>query len=345
MTRFGRFVVRRRRAVILFWLAFLLATAVIGSSAFSVLSSDFGAGNSTESGRVAHQLADLAETGGQLAIVVDGVDIDDPQAQRQLTVGLASIARLDGVLDVADPWSTHADALRATDGRAALVVVTLAGNMDEEAEIAVATKVKDLAHALDAPEVLVGGQILVSETFGSASQSDLLRGEAIALPIAILIMVLLLGGVIAAGMPLLVALGGVLPTLAVLVGATHLGDVSIFSINVVNMLGLGLGIDYGLLIVNRFREERGRGRDVHESVVATVASAGRTVVFSALTVTAAMCGLFVFGVPLLTSFGIAGVAVVLLSMAAAITLLPATLAIVGRRIKLSAAVADVEGRF
>lgn len=345
MTRLGRFVVRRRRAVILFWLVLLLGTAVIGSSAFSALSTDFGAGNSTESGRVAHQLQDLAETGGQLAIVVDGVNVDDPQIQRQVTAGLASIAQLDGVLDVADPWSTHADTLRATDGRAALVVVTLAGNMDEEADIAVATKVKELAHALDAPRVLVGGQVLVSETFGSASQSDLLLGESIALPIAILIMVLLLGGVIAAGMPLLVALGGVLPTLAVLVGATHLGDVSIFSINVVNMLGLGLGIDYGLLIVNRFREELGHGRDVHESVATTVTSAGRTVVFSALTVTVAMCGLFVFGVPLLTSFGIAGVAVVLLSMAGATTLLPATLAIVGRRIKPSAAVPDVEGRF
>ena len=112
------------------------------------------------------------------------------------------------------------------------------------------------------------------------------------------------------------------PTLAVLVGATALGDVSIFSVNVVNMLGIGLGIDYGLLMVNRFREERGHGRDVHDAVVATVASAGTTVVFSALTVAVAMSGLFVFGVPLLTSFGIAGLAVVLLCMAAAVTLLP-----------------------
>ena len=96
------------------------------------------------------------------------------------------------------------------------------------------------------------------------------------------------------------------------------------------MLGIGLGIDYGLLMVNRFREERGQGLDVHDAVVATIASAGTTVVFSALTVAVAMSGLFVFGVPLLTSFGIAGLAVVLLSMLAAITLLPATLAVVGR---------------
>ena len=206
-----------------------------------------------------------------------------------------------------------ADALRATDGRAALVVVTLAGDLDEDAELAVAQRIEDLAHELDAPEVLVGGDVLVSETFATASENDLLRGEAIALPIAIVVMVLLLGGLVAAGMPLLVALGGVLTTLAVLVGATQLGDVSIFSVNVVNMLGIGLGIDYGLLMVNRFREERGRGLDVHDAVVATVASAGTTVVFSALTVAVAMSGLFVFGVPLLTSFGIAGLAVVLLS--------------------------------
>jgi putative drug exporter of the RND superfamily len=345
MKRVARFVVRRRRTVILSWIVLLLLTAAIGSSAFSVLSTDFGAGSSTESGRVAQRLDDLAETGGQIAIVADGIDVDDPAVQQTVADGIAPIAQLDGVIDVADPWSTQADALRATDGRAALVVVTLAGDLDEDTELAVANRIETLAHEIDAPEVLVGGNVLVSETFATASESDLLRGEAIALPIAIVVMVFLLGGLVAAGMPLLVALGGVITTLAVLVGAALLGDVSIFSINVVNMLGIGLGIDYGLLMVNRFREERGRGMDVHDAVVATVSSAGTTVVFSALTVAVAMSGLFVFGVPLLTSFGIAGLAVVLLSMAAAVTLLPATLAVVGGRIKPSAPTPDIDGRF
>jgi RND superfamily putative drug exporter len=347
MTRFGRFVVRRRRAVILTWVAALVGTAVVGSSAFSVLSTDFGAGNATESGRVAHQLDDLAETGGQLAIVADRIDVADPQVQRSITADVARIAAVDGVLDVADPWTSGpaGDALRAVDGRAALIVVTLAGNLSEDEELAVAHRVENIADGLDAPEVLVGGAVLVGETFQTASESDLLRGEAIALPIAIVIMVLLLGGFVAGGMPLLVALGGVIPTLAVLVAATRLGDVSIFSVNVVNMLGIGLGIDYGLLVVNRFREERGHGRDVHTAAVATVGSAGTTVVFSALTVAVAMSGLFVFGVPLLTSFGIAGLAVVLLCMSAAITLLPATLAVVGRRIKALPPTPDVDGRF
>jgi putative drug exporter of the RND superfamily len=345
MGRLGRFVVRRRRSVILAWVALLLVTATVGSSAFSVLSTDFGAGTTTESGRVAQQLDDLAETGGQIAIVADGVDVDDPQVEHDLTAGLARIATLTGVLDVADPWSTQLDELRATDGRAALVVVTLAGDLGEDDELAVAKQVGDLAHELDADEVLVGGNVLVSETFATASEHDLLKGEAIALPIAIIVMVVLLGGLVGGGMPLLVAVGGVITTLAVLVGATALGDVSIFSVNVVNMLGIGLGIDYGLLMVNRFREERGHGLDVHDAVVATVTTAGTTVVFSALTVAVAMSGLFMFGVPLLSSFGIAGLSVVLMSMAAAVTLLPATLAAVGGRVASIASVPDTDGRF
>ena len=345
MRRFAGFVVRRRRAVILFWVVLLLVTATIGSSAFSVLSTDFGAGTSTESGRVSQALDDMAETGGQLAIVADGVDIDDPSVQAAVAKGLAPIAELDGVISVVDPWSTGIDELKATDGRAALVVVTLSGDLDDEEQTAVAGRVEDLAHEVDAPEILVGGNVLVSETFAEASEADLLRGEAIALPIAIIVMVILLGGLVAAGMPLLVAIGGVFTTLAVLVAATYFGDVSIFSVNVVNMLGIGLGIDYGLLMVNRFREERGHGVELHEAVVNTVSSAGTTVVFSAFTVAVAMSGLFVFGVPLLTSFGIAGLSVVLLSMLAAVSLLPATLASVGGRIKPSAPVPDAEGRF
>ncbi|MEA3215675.1 MAG: putative drug exporter of the superfamily [Acidimicrobiia bacterium] len=345
MGSLGRLVVRRRRIVIVTWIMLLLVTGFVGSSAFSVLSTEFGAGTTTESGKVARQLDDLAETGGQIAIIAGDIDVDDPQVARRLTAGLADIGALDGVLGVVDPWSGGTDALRATDGRAALMVVTLAGDLGEDDEHALAQRVEDLARQLDAPEILVGGDVLVSETFAAASEHDLLKGEAIALPIAIIAMVVLLGGLVAGGMPLLVAIGGVLTTLAVLVGAAALGDVSIYSVNVVNMLGIGLGIDYGLLIVNRFREERGRGLDVHEAVVATVASAGTTVVFSALTVAVAMSGLFVFGVPLLTSFGIAGLSVVLMCMAAAVTLLPATLAAVGARVKPSHAVPDSEGRF
>ena len=343
--RLGRFVVRRRARIVVAWVLLLIVGGTIGSSAFDVLSSDFGAGSTTESGQVAERLDDLAETGGEIAIVVDGIDVDDPTVAATVAGALAPIAAIDGVVAVTDMWSSGLDQLRAADGQAALAVVTLTGGLDEEAELALAHRVEDLAREIDAPRVLVGGNLLVGEQFETASERDLLRGEAIALPIAIIAMVVILGGVVAAGMPLLVALAGVVLSLAVLVGATLLGDVSIFSVNVVNMLGIGLGIDYGLLMVNRFREERGNGLDVHEAVIRTVATAGTTVMFSALTVAVAMSGLFVFGVPLLTSFGVAGLGVVLLCMVAAVTLLPAVLAIAGARISPIEPRADSAGRF
>jgi RND superfamily putative drug exporter len=345
MSSLASLVVRHRRAVIVIWAVLLIGAGTSGSSAFSVLSSSFGAGPSTESGRVTKQLDDLADIGGDIAIIADGIDVDDPAVAARLTAGLQRVAAIDGVIAVADPWSTGAAALRASDGRAALVVVTVTGGLDEDAEIALAHEISDVARDLDAPDVLVGGNVLIGEQFGTASEHDLLRGEAIALPIAFLAMVFLLGGLRAAGMPMLVALAGVVTTLAVLVAATVVGDVSIFSINVVNMLGIGLGIDYGLLMVSRFREERGRGRELHDAVVQTVATAGKTVVFSALTVAVAMCGLFVFGLPILSSFGIAGLGVVLACMTASVTLLPATLAVVGAKIRTTPPVADVAGRF
>src|SRR4051812_10422510 len=345
MSSLASLVVRRRRAVITIWIVLLIGAGTVGSSAFSVLSSSFGAGPSTESGRVTERLDDLAATGGEIAIIADGIDIDDPAVAASLRAGLARVAAIHGVIAVADPWSTGSDALRASDGRAALAVVTVTGGLDDEAEVDLAHQITDIARDLDAPEVLVGGNVLVGEQFGTASEKDLLRGEAIALPIAFLAMIFLLGGLRAVGMPLLVALAGVVTTLAVLVAATVFGDVSIFSINVVNMLGIGLGIDYGLLVVSRFREERGRGMDLHTAVVQTVVTAGQTVVFSALTGAVAMSGMFVFGLPIPTTVGIAGLGVVLLCMAAAVTLLPATLASVGGKIRPSAAAADVNGRF
>jgi len=345
MARLARIVVRRRRLVLALWVAVLVAAGTYGSGAFSVLSSDFGAGSSTESGRVSAQLAALDDTGGSIAIIADGIDATDPASRTTLGPGLARIAALDGVVAVNDPWTSGSDALRSTDGRAALIVVTLTGGLEEEAELALAREVADVANTLTAPEILVGGDVLVGEQFQAASEKDLLLGEAIALPLALIVMVFLFRGLRAAGLPLLVALAGVITSLAVLTAAAAVGEVSIFALNVVNLLGIGLGIDYGLLVVNRFREERGHGRDVHDAVERTVATAGKTVVFSSLTVAIAMSGLFVFGVPLLASFGVAGLGVVLLCMAAAVTLLPAVLASVGGGIRPLPPVPDVEGGF
>ncbi len=349
MERLGGFVVRRRRRVLTVWLVVLAVTGIVGVSALGRLSTDFGAGDRTESGQVADAIDAMSPTGGEIAIIAGGLDAGDPAVQAAIRPGLARLADVDGVVSVTDPWSTDsaeiAAALTASDGRAALAVVTLEAGLDEDQEIEVAEQISDLARGIDAPEILVGGDVLVGEEFSTATENDLLRGESIALPIAIVAMVFILGGLVAAGMPLLVAIAGIVSSLAVLAAATYIGDVSIYSLNVVNMLGLGLGIDYGLLMVNRFREERGHGLGVHDAVTRTVATAGTTVLFSALTVAVAMSGLFVFGIPLLSSFGLAGLGVVVLSMLAALTLLPAVMAMVGGRIKPMPAIVEDRGRF
>ena len=349
MERLGRLVVRRRRRVVAIWLLVLVVTGTVGVSSLGRLSTDFGAGDRTESGMVADSIDAMSPTGGEIAVIAGGIDVNDRAVEAAIRPGLARLADVDGVVAVTDPWSTDSDeiaaALTASDGRAALAVVTIDAGLDEDEEIVIAAQVSDLAREIDAPEILVGGDVLVGEEFSTATENDLLRGESIALPIAIVAMVFILGGLVAAGMPLLVAIAGIVSSLAVLAAATYLGHVSIYSLNVVNMLGLGLGIDYGLLMVSRFREERGHGLDVHDAVARSVATAGTTVLFSALTVAVAMSGLFVFGIPLLSSFGLAGLGVVVLSMGAAITLLPAVMAMVGGRITPMKVVVEDRGHF
>ena len=115
MSSLASLVVRRRRAVIMIWIVLLIGAGTVGSSAFSVLSSSFGAGPSTESGRVTERLDDLAETGGEIAIIADGIDVDDPAVAASLGAGLERVAAIDGVIAVVDPWSTGADEQHGPD--------------------------------------------------------------------------------------------------------------------------------------------------------------------------------------------------------------------------------------
>ena len=222
------------------------------------------------------------------------------------------------------------------------MVVSYANGLEPEAEEELADHVIELADELEGrstasgqiTEVLVGGEPIVLQEFETQAEEDLVRGEMVALPIALVAMIVIFGGVRAAGMPLAVAAAAFLTAGIALLGATFVLDtVSVFALNVVSMLGIGLGIDYGLLLVSRFREERGQGATVAQAVEITVATAGVTVVFSALTVAVAMSGMFVFDDPTMTSFGVGGLSAVIFSMIAALTLLPALLGVLGAKIR------------
>jgi RND superfamily putative drug exporter len=247
----------------------------------------------------------------------------------------ATIAALEAVPHVASVQ--HGP---SADGEVVAIGVQLDPNLSDEAESTAVDAVEPILRGIDAPEVLVGGELLVDREFSERAEQDAQRAELISLPIALIVMAIVFGGVVAAGLPLAIAFAGVFATMVALGVVASLTDVSLYALNVVIMLGIGLGIDYGLLMISRFREERGAGFETPEAVRRTMATSGRTVLFSAATVAAALSSLFVFPGATMRSLGIAGIGVVLACMAAAVTLMPALLGRFGHRLGVAAPASD-----
>ena len=180
--------------------------------------------------------------------------------------------------------------------------------------------------------MLVGGGPVFYADIQSVSEADLRRAEEIAFPFAIIALLLVFRSVIAAGLP--AAIGGcsVVVSLALLYLLAQVFPVSIFALNITTLFGLGLGVDYSLFMVSRFREELKRGHTVPDAVGITMSTAGRAVFFSGLTVSIGLLGLVFFPLNMLRSVGIGGMLTVVLSILAAVTLLPALLSIIGTRI-------------
>jgi len=346
----GRFVHQRRWFVIAGWVMLIVAGAASMGTLSARVSGEFVGSDRLEAVRVFHEIDESGVVGAEIAVVLDGLNPDDQSTITSIIATLDEVAALDGVLAVTDPWRSGIEGLRAVDNDAVLVVVSFANSLVPEVEAELIEESIELTDSLVDQGVvdsaIAGGEPIVLEEFETQAERDLQRGESIALPIALVAMIVIFGGLRAAGMPLAVAGAAFITASLVLLGATYLMDnVSVFAINVVTMMGIGLGIDYGLLMVSRFREERGMGLDVGQAVESTVASAGVTIVFSALTVAVAMSGMFVFNEPTMTAFGIGGMAAVLLSMLAGITLLPALLSLAGNKIKPMAPTVAGDGYF
>ena len=345
MGRLGRAVVAHRRAVLVAWLVLVVVGLTVGGQVFGRMT-DVGGSSAAESVRGFEQLSAATVTGPRVLAVVDGVAPADPAVRNAVTAATDDLARVEGVAQVTGPYGPGGPALVARDGAALLVAVDLVREFpDEETQAGALDEVVQRLRQIDVGSVTVGGDQLLFREINAAVEHDLERGELISLPVALVVMVFVFGGVLAAGLPLLVALSTIAGALLVLLGASYLLDLSPDVVSVVTVLGLGLAIDYGLLIVSRFREERTGGLDVHAAVLRTCATAGRTVAFSGTTVAVSLCGLFVLDDPTFRSMGAAGVAVVLVSVAAALTLTPALLAVLGSRLPVPAAVVHDDGRF
>ena len=334
-TRLGRFTVARRRGILVSAVLFVIVAGVLGGGVVARLSSGGFDDPASDSAKAATALTDQFHAGpSDLVLVVGASDltsVDAASVSAAATTLATKLAHEKGVENVASYWTTHAPAMRSTDGRLALITARLTASGD-----AAQTRAGELAQSYagaDGPlTVHVGGAPVVFHEVGTTIEKDLARAESIAIPVTMLLLLLVFGTLVASGLPAVIGAVAVLGSFFALWVTTQITSVSIFAINLVTALGIGLGIDYALFLVTRYREELARGVEPHEAVVRTVASAGRTVVFSGITVAIALSALLVFPQFFLRSFAYAGIATVTLAVLAAVLVLPALLAVLGTRV-------------
>ena len=338
-TRLGHLVVRRRRTVLVTTLLGLVVAIVLGSGVFAELTNGGFDDPDSESTRAIETLDEEFDTGSAdvVAIVtaVDG-DVDAPDVVASGTELTEEFAAIEGADDVVSYWTLGSPPpLRSTEGDRALILIRFPGAEEDPARVETIEMVLEEFAGLERDGITVGlaGPEPVFAAIGETIEGDLVRAEAIAVPLTLLLLLFVFGGVVAAGLPVLVGAVSVFGAFMVLWTVTQFTDVSIFSINLVTALGLGLAIDYSLFIVSRFREERARGRSVDDAIVRTVETAGRTVAFSAITVAISLSALLIFPLYFLRSFAYGGIGVVVVAMVISVVSLPALLAVLGPRVE------------
>ncbi|PSK48431.1 MULTISPECIES: MMPL family transporter [Streptomyces] len=345
LSTLARAATRRPLTVMLLWGLFLLLGFGLGTGVFGRLSDDVPDVPGTESQVAAEHLDGLDPAGDSITGVVEAAAVADPAVRAEVRRAVADLREVAGVAEVPDPYATPGTV--AEDGRALVVSVTLEGGLDDDAEEAAVDDAADRLHGIDGSAVSgvhVSGGPLLGQQLGERAQEDVKNAELISLPVVLVLLLVVFGGLRAAGLPLLVAVAGIAGAFLALFGFSHVTDISVYAIQVTTMLGLGLAVDYALLMLVRFREERRHIPDVVEAVHRTVAAAGRTVLFSGLTVAVSLAGLLVFPSTFLRSMGLAVAAVVVVDMLAALTLLPALLTRFGGRIPPAKARPEEEGR-
>ncbi|MFE5259679.1 MMPL family transporter [Streptomyces coelicoflavus] len=332
--RVAELAIRRSRLVLVIAALAVAVMGFVGGGAFTkLLPGGFDDPNS-QSSRAVEVIDDKFGGETNLVLLVDSPDggVDTPAAKSD---GKALVAELKGEKNLANVysyWDTNLAALRSEDGEQALILAHVKG---EEVEL------QDNAQSLidaysgtykDTLEVKAGGGTAVSADISTQVVSDLVLAEAIAIPLTLVLLLFVFGSVVSALLPLaiaVIAIAGAFAQLSILGGIT---EVSNTATNLVTALGLGLGIDYALLMTSRFREQLASGASVDDAVRRTVSTAGRTVAFSAATVAAALASLLVFPQYFLRSFGYAGVGVVAVAAISTLFVMPALFVVLGHRV-------------
>ncbi|SDE11428.1 MMPL family transporter [Nocardioides lianchengensis] len=334
LEQLGRWTHRRRTAVLALWAALVVAGLVLGGAVFEN-AQEPGDRPGVESTLVEERLDGVDPSGETVVAVLSGADALGVTLVGEASRILYELRDLPGVAELRDPYTSGAADLVADDGQGAVVEVELDPALEDDDALDVADRVTERLRTLPFPTVLVGGELYAEKAFADQAMRDAAKGEGIALVLLLVVLVVALGGWLVGSLPVATALAAVAGSLLSLTGLAAVTTVSEYAVNVVTVLGLGLSVDYGLLVVARFREERaaaGSRGDPEQVLGRVVATAGRTVLVSGLTVGTALAGLLVLGDPVLTGMAVGGVVAVAVATLAGLTLTPALVAVAGGRI-------------
>jgi RND superfamily putative drug exporter len=335
--KLGHVIFKRRKSAVILFIVGILVAGGFGSLAFSRLDSGGYSDPKSDSYKVYEYLTEeLKLSDPAVVIIVDSgsTDVTDPTVAQKGIALEKKIAQEEGVTKTLSYWTSGGEAtLKSADGKAAYILVY----GDGEAFTPESQKLgKVMQEKYDGDyeglTLYAGGVGVVGHAITKKISDDLKIAELISIPLTFILLVLVFGALAASAMPLIVGVAAILGAFFILYLFTLFTTVSIYALNLTTGMGLGLGIDYALLMVNRFREELHRGKSVEDSIVTTMATAGKTVFYSGMTVLVTLLSLTFFPLPFLQSFGYAGVSVVALAVIGALFGLPPILAILGERI-------------
>ncbi len=330
----GRRVVSARWWVLAGTTVLMLVGGLWGAGVFGALSSGGFDDPASESSRAYERVkADLGRQDQDVLVLFTNpaATVDQPGLSDPVRAVASRLRQRSEVAAVTSWYDTPAPSLVSADKHATYLAVRLRADDEDAKVVDLESITPDLAAGGDV-RTEVGGPIAFARDANHQIKSDMVKAEILSMPILLILMVVIFRGLIAAATPLFVGVVAILGALTVTRLLTNVTDVSVFASNVITMLGLGMAIDYSLFVVSRFREELAAGHTTAEAVARTIATAGRTVVVSGLTVALALSSLLLFPMNFLKSMGYGGMAAVLVAMLAALTALPALLAVLGPRI-------------
>ena len=333
--KLGSLIVKRKRLIFSLFLVAIFSAGAIGTSVFGKLDSGGYNDPKSDSAKAFEYLTDVFKVKDPaVVLVVETINgVNDPAVVATAAKLETSIKGEAGVGSTLSYWSAGgAPTLKSSDENSAFLFI-YSEDVEWDNVQSLGKRIQEKYDGkFENLTVYASGTGVFAHAINTKIANDLKISEAISIPLTFILLVFVFGGLVASAMPLLVGVSAILGSLLVIYLLTLFTGVSVFSLNLITGLGLGLGIDYSLLVVNRFREELHSGKSVDEAIKRTVATAGKTVFYSGLTVVITLAALMLFPLMFLKSFGYAGVTVVIMAVLGALVALPALLAILGKRI-------------